>query len=563
MHALRYSANCLIWTNVKTESAREPRDAVRPATRDEVLPVAVAALVLAFIALLWCTAHGYLLLYGDAVAHLHIARRILDSRNPGLSQLGGVWLPLPHLLLLPFVQKMEWWQTGLAGAMPSMVCYVLASAGMFRLARYAMPLRWALVCVLFFALNPGLLYLSTTAMTEPLFLALVIWSVVLLSECMLAIHQRRATAFGRNLLGAGALLVCAVYTRYDGWIIAAAAWVMVLALLAKQRNMWKGPVLAAFAVFTLILIAAPLGWLAYNARYFHDPLDFMRGPYSAKMIELRTTPPGSFHYPGWHDPMLALRYYMKTAEVDAIAGKYGVGLTLLAFGGLVLATARPSRQWALLLLWIPLPFYAYSVSYGSVPIFIPQWWPHSFYNSRYGLELLPALVLFGCLMLAQIDRWIDGRDKRAAKYLLPVVVALIAANTFILLRQKPLVLQEALANSATRIPFEAALARQLEMLPPGTPILMYNSDHVGALQQAGIELKRTVNEFDSDSWQAALRAPAASAAFVVAIDGDPVAAAIKSHPAGLDEAAILCTMGQPCARLYQSTVYGSKRNNAP
>ena len=48
----------------------------------------------------------------------------LDSRNPGLAQLGGVWLPLPHLLMLPFVQKMEWWQNGLAGAWPSLVCYI-------------------------------------------------------------------------------------------------------------------------------------------------------------------------------------------------------------------------------------------------------------------------------------------------------------------------------------------------------------------------------------------------------------------------------------------------------
>ncbi len=46
-----------------------------------------------------------------------------------------------------------------------------------------------------------------------------------------------------------------------------------------------------------------------------------------------------------------------------------------------------------LLLWIPLPFYAYSVAYGSVPIFIPLWWPHSWYNTRYGMEMLPVFAL--------------------------------------------------------------------------------------------------------------------------------------------------------------------------
>ena len=52
----------------------------------------------------------------------------------------------------------------------------------------------------------------------------------------------------------------------------------------------------------------------------------------------------------------------------------------------------------MLLLWIPLPFYAYSVAYGSVPIFVPEWWPFSYYNVRYGLELLPAIAVFAGLI---------------------------------------------------------------------------------------------------------------------------------------------------------------------
>ena len=50
----------------------------------------------------------------------------------------------------------------------------------------------------------------------------------------------------------------------------------------------------------------------------------------------------------------------------------------------------------LLLLWVPLPFYTLSVAYSGVPIFMPVWWPFSFYNVRYGLELLPAFAVFAC-----------------------------------------------------------------------------------------------------------------------------------------------------------------------
>ncbi|MDP9051797.1 MAG: hypothetical protein M3O31_13925, partial [Acidobacteriota bacterium] len=105
---------------------------VRPPTREEFTPVLMASVLLAFLALIVCFSSGYVLLYGDAVAHLGIARRIFDTRNPGLVQLGGVWLPLPHLLMVPFVQKMAWWQSGLAGAWPSIGCYIFGIAGFYR-----------------------------------------------------------------------------------------------------------------------------------------------------------------------------------------------------------------------------------------------------------------------------------------------------------------------------------------------------------------------------------------------------------------------------------------------
>ena len=39
------------------------------------------------------------------------ASSIRTSR--GFTQLGSVWLPLPHMLLLPFVQIYSWWANGL------------------------------------------------------------------------------------------------------------------------------------------------------------------------------------------------------------------------------------------------------------------------------------------------------------------------------------------------------------------------------------------------------------------------------------------------------------------
>ena len=120
-------------------------EAVRPLQRGESYPLFAAAVIMGFIALFVCYSRGYLLLYGDAVAHLAIARRILDARWTGIAQLGGVWLPLPHLLMLPFIGNMRMWQTGLAGAPMAMLSYALSVAGIWRLARRMMRSRWALV----------------------------------------------------------------------------------------------------------------------------------------------------------------------------------------------------------------------------------------------------------------------------------------------------------------------------------------------------------------------------------------------------------------------------------
>jgi hypothetical protein len=523
---------------------------VRPARREEIMPIALAAVAFAFVALIVCISRGYLLLYGDAVAHLGIARRILDTRNPGLIQLGGVWLPLPHLLMVPFVQKMQWWQNGLAGAWPSLLCYVLSTAGFYRLARRMMAPQWALAATAFYGLNPNLLYLSTTAMTEPLFLAILIWVTGLTMECVEDVRAVRVRQVNRKLIGLGLLIVAAVFTRYDGWILGAAVWCVIAWHVLRSQSI-RQRMMPGFATFTLLALAGPVAWLAYNQHFFHDPLDFIRGPYSAAAIEKRTTPPGSHHYPGWHDPVWSAVLYLRTSQLDAAAWEAGFAVAALAIAGLVLAIRR-KLELASTLLWVPLPFYIYSVAFGSIPIFIPPLIPHSYYNSRYGMEMLPAFAVFAFVALAWLQQWWMKQQPVAARLLPPFVVLLIVGNTIAMMYRVPLVLKEGMVNSTTRVAFEATLAQELKGFPSGVPILMYNSDHVGALQQAAIPLRQTLSESDYDSWKVALASPAEHAAYVIAIDGDPVTVAVRAHPQGLTELTVLCTTGQACARVYRS-----------
>jgi hypothetical protein len=357
----------------------------------------------------------------------------------------------------------------------------------------------------------------------------------------------------RLLVLTAVLIVAAVFTRYEGWVLGAAAWCVVAWSLAQRRDVFER-VVPSFAFFTLLTVAGPVSWLAYNQHFFHDALDFMRGPYSAAAIEKKTSPPGSRHYRGWHNPAWALLFYTRTAQVDAAVWETGFAVMAAAIYGLVLAVRRRIGLVAILL-WVPLPFYVYSIAYGSVPIFIPQLWPHSYYNARYGMGLLPALAVFAALALGRLDeRWKTSLPL-GARLLQPVAILLVVLSTVGMMYRIPLVLKEAQVNAVTRVAFEAAMARELKSLPAGVPILMYNSQHIGALQQAGIPLRQTLNEGDYDSWKAALDAPARNAAYVVAIAGDPVSQAVAERPEGLTELTVLCTSGQPCARFYRSDGY--------
>jgi hypothetical protein len=540
-------------------------EAVRPVVPGETYPLFVAGLLLAFVALMVCFHKGYLLLYGDAVAHLAIARRVMDAKWPGIANLGGVWLPLPHVLMLPFISNMRLWQTGLAAAPMSMLSYGISVAGIWRLARRMMRSRWAIVATAFYALNPNLLFLATTAMTEALFLALVIWSVVATMEGIAAMRKGDALTARARMMLAGLLVLGQVFTRYDGWIVGAAVWCCFAWAIWATSPAMRSKLRGWFIVFTVLCLAGPLLWFWYNHHFEGDWLDFMRGPYSAKQIERKTAPPGQ-HYRGWHNLGWAALFYMRTAQIDAAAWETGFLLMAAALYGTWISWTRrataevKSRAETLAwLLWVPLPFYIYSVAYGSVPIFIPQLWPHSFYNARYGMGLLPALSIYGALAAERLEVWFRAQGKIwtrfAVRFWQPLAMVLCVANSIAMMYRIPLVLKEGMVNSTTRVALERLIATQLETMPANVPVMMALNAHVGAVQTAGRTLQSMVSENDSQTFDAALADPAHHAAFVIALVGDPVDTAVAAHPEGLIELEVLCTTGQPCAKVYQSLLW--------
>jgi len=529
----------------------------------EMVAVLAACLVASIVAIGWSAAHGALLNYGDAMAHLHIARRIVDSRRPGITQLGSVWLPLPHLLLLPFVSFYKLWATGWAGVVPGALSYLACCGGLYRLARRWMAPLPALIGLGFFALNLNLLYLQTTAMSEPLFLAEMIWTACWLVEWRSALDADLAAA--DRLEGWIAMvLVAAVYTRYDGWVMTFVVWVaMGLELLRRGRLQRKAYWIASAAV-----VGAPLLWAVYNQLGFGDWLFFARGPYSAAAIEAKTAAsgPGPLH-PGWHNPWLAERYFIRASEMDTVVVGFARWLLPVAFLAMAwgwLVERRKAAGWSWIL-WFPLPFYAYSVAWGSVPIFIPTWFPHSWYNTRYGMEMLPAYGLAAAFVAEFVVVGLSLWRPKLVRWAVAAMLLLMLGNIVEMAKERPLVFVEGEKNTEARVAFQRTIPPAMRALlagkEPGAPVLMDTSTRPELVGFTGIPLKQTINESDKYFYRDALAAPAKEAAVVLAFAGDEIDGAVKAHPEGLRAVGQFSQAGQPLATLYESKIWGQSSGN--
>jgi len=484
------------------------------------------------------------LLYGDAVAHINIARRVFDSRTPGLFQLGTVWLPLPHALDIPFIVNDRLWRSGIGAAIPSMLAYVAGTLGVFRLVRglASRPAAW--IAALIYALNPNLLYMQATAMTEALYLACFVWSVVYFSEFAGQIERDPQRA-RRSLEKCALVLAAAMLVRYDAWLLGAV--VAIAAVIIVWRKGEAAPALRRGLLnFLLFTALVPGLWLAYNHAAYGNALEFANGPYSARAIQERTRTATMPSYPGENSPRTAALYVLKVSRLNLAEGRTDYLLFTAAFVSLLsmLYFSRNYIPWTLL--WMPLPFYVLCVAWGSVPIYLPEWWPFSYYNVRYGLQLLPAVAVFIALGYEFLSKFVFAR------LVAIFAVVLVVASYVSLWMRTPICLREAKANGNERMQFDRQLAAELQRLPASSTLMMDCSVHPGAVQMAGIPFRRVLRESNPVYWEIALTQPARSADYVIAIAGDDVTRAVRLFPEHLGKVAEVGTLPGPRAVIYRS-----------
>src|SRR5579864_5932026 len=512
--------------------------------RDYLLLTAISA-ALSVGALIFYYRQGAILLYGDAVAHIHIARRVFDSRTPGLFELGTVWLPLPHLLDIPFILNDRLWQTGVGASVPSMIAYVAGTLGVFRLVRSLASGVAAWIAALVYALNPNLLYMQSTAMGESLYLALFVWSAVYFAG-FVRLARDDAKQAGKSLKRCGLMVSAAMLVRYDGWFLAAVIGASAAILLWRMRPHALA-LRRGLRNFLLLTGSTAALFLLYNQIAFGNALEFANGPYSARAIQQRSKTATMPSYPGENSPRDATLQFLKVARLNIAEGRPELWLFTAAFVALLAAIYFSRRYLSWAILWAPVPFYVLCIAWGSVPIYHPEWWPFSYYNVRYGLQLLPAIAVFAALACQFAANFFRLR------YVVAVGALAIAASYFSVWQKEPICLREARNNGAGRMVLEQELAEKLKSLPQSATVVMYCGAHPAALQIVGIPLRRRLCENDHPGWEDALARPAQSADYLVAFAGDPVAGAVHDHPQGLETIATVGTPSQPKALIYRST----------
>jgi len=201
---------------------------------------------------------------GDCLAHLYIARAVIDNGvNSGLAQLGTVWLPVFHLLLVPFVAIDVLYTTGLAGTIVNGLMVAGISVMVYRLLDNK---RLGILASALFIANPYTLLLCGPSVWMPpagMFFAL-------LATYHFKLYLERDDV--REFMKCSLALIIGTLTRYEVWPIS--ILVMIFFILREIRNGQSYRV--SYVHFPLWGIFA---WFFYNIAIFRDPLISIWGPF--------------------------------------------------------------------------------------------------------------------------------------------------------------------------------------------------------------------------------------------------------------------------------------------
>jgi hypothetical protein len=486
---------------------------------------------------------GLTLTHYDARGHLVVARRIFDSITPGWQQVGAVWLPLPHLLNALPVQIDLLYRTGASAVAISIASFAVAigaTAWIVREITGSGPAAIAAAAV--FGLNPNVVYLQSTPMTEPLLLAATMVALAMLLAWLDASPAESPARPGdeppRDVAArrVGCALALACFTRYEAWPVAAAA--LAAAAWTRWRRgdtlahairavgaiaLYPAAAIAAFALFSRVVIGQ---WFVSGD--FFVPENKSLGDWWLSGKEI-----------GWGVRMLS---------GGALVWIGGIGIAAALFGS---AAARR---------WSAAAIAAAPLAMAAIP------WAAFYRGHPFRIRYMVPLIALEAIGVGIAAGLVPGRRLQTAAAAALVAVAAVELNP--LDAGAPMVVEAQWDRPNT--PERARVTACVGRLEPGAKIMASMGSLGHYMQEAsrsGFALRDFLHEGNGDIWLAALERPQPFAEWMLieekAEGGDMLARLARTRPSFLEGYVRVCE-GAGMA-LYRRTpprvTAGSDANN--
>ena len=336
-----------------------------------------------FVGILYLVDANSFLYYGDAVSHLYNARKIVDSNDPGITQMGTVWLPLPHLLMLPFSLIDSLFSSGLAGIV-NLPLHAITSVLIYKIILKQTNRAWiGIVGGLLYASNSNLLYLGVTAMTEAPFLLFFVASVYFLQKW---IKEELQT---RHLLFSSLFVALATLCRYEAWVLAPAIVLVAIYFTVRTEYNHKK---TAIILISFVSFAGIFFWTGWNQVIYQNPLEFTNTQFYAASSQAVERPYRDFLYLQPHNVL-----YIYGAAAVMIMGPI-LALAVIGFATHMREKTKPLPNSLYLYLSLPVLFTLITMFIGIGEM--SQWW----FNSRFATFLYPLAIILAAMALLKLER---------------------------------------------------------------------------------------------------------------------------------------------------------------
>lgn len=450
---------------------------------------------------------GLSLVLVDQFSHLSIARQVTDSLTPGMSQV-GFWPPLLHVILSP-VAVFDWlYYSGYASAVVLVPLLGLTTVWLARLlfllsSERSISYGFALLLLL----NPYVLYFSVTPMMEILFLAMLTGATYYFARWWL-------TSELTALIYAGALISLASLSRFEGFILIPLVSLLVIIRLLIER-VSLSQIEAILLIFGLIATTGVMFTLAYGFVYNGDPLAFMSNNWGAYAQQRDLALPAEGN-------LMEAATFMGAAAIEMV-GIATLLATVVAFGLLVvtLAVRRFLIFSIITILLSPFLFDILAAYQGSAVVYVPYLWPYpdSYFNVRYGLLLIIAVITITALTAAFMTRTLRGVHRWLPVHFLPAIylgIFMVVASASFSISAGCSTCFVVIQKSQQISPADHTLAAMsLKEQYDGGFILMTRALHNEIAVRAEIPLSHYILEANEHYYARALEAPWWYARYVV------------------------------------------------